>query len=1181
MKIQILKNLLFTILLVITGLLSSPQSGERILAISVTPNINTGQDYNPWLNDDVSNLIPNVWSPSNFQYIDITLQLEKRSKVTRISFYDYEGTFTDNPAIIYALHGTEKTVLGKFTGEQYMAWVEMIIQTPVVADAIVIHKYCNNIPQKIKVFGEISTDNPPPTVQANSIISFSNLPPKTMGDAPYTLVATSNNTAMPITFASSNNAVVSVTNTNGTWKATVAAAGTATITASQAGNAAYTAAADVIKTQVVQPAPSVPTSPAEKPIPGKIEAESFTTMLGIQTEITTDAGGGQDAGWIDDGDWMDYGVRVASTGNYTFNFRVASQYANGKIEVRSGNGTVLGSTAIPNTGGWQAWTTVNTSIPLTAGTQTLRIYAQKGGWNLNWFEAVNGVVTPPITASKIPIDPKRWYQMNNTSNGLEGLFDGNITTAVHTGWGHVLYNFDAYYPVLDGEELTIDHIKMYDGEGTNANDPVRLYVITTNWQIIPIATFTGSQYNKWVGPYPDKQTGSDDDFKLDASIVNAKYLVLNTSKAYPTEIEFYGTYKAPPPTTQFVKKPVTLSQTFGINAFEWDFEEPNAPSVIDEARMKAIKNFTGVRHYMDWEKLELQPGSYTFNPTHSGGWNYDAIYGRCKSEGIEVLACLKTIPGWMQNTYPSTERDYENVPVKSGSDFSNPASYIEQAKVAFQYSARYGSNKNVNPTLVSVNAQPRWGGDPVNTVKIGLGLIKYIECDNERDKWWKGRKAYQTGREYAANLSAFYDGHKNTMGPGVGIKNADSTMQVVMAGLASPNTDYVRGMIDWCKQYRGYKSNGSINLCWDIINYHLYSNDSKSSQSGNATRGTAPEISEAAEVAQNFLQMAHQYAYDMPVWVTECGYDVNQGSPFKAIPIGNKSVLETQADWILRTSLLYARSGIQRVFFYQLYDDNPANPLQFSSSGLINSNRTRKPAADYLYQTSKLFGRYIYKETLHNDPIVDRYSLNGQSLYMLVVPDEKGRTATYTLNLGGADSAYLYSPKMGNDAMELKKVKTSGGSITITVTETPLFVTGSGTANNNGNTGTATGRSINVTPMESIIMVNSNQINNTPGETVSIAAEKNTGSSLENRVRLYPNPATNYINLSIQNTNKSKVEVRILEAGSGKVLQTVTYNPAGTIREKLDLHSYGQGYYLIQIKQGANKITKKIFKTYN
>ncbi|MES2733626.1 MAG: PA14 domain-containing protein [Bacteroidota bacterium] len=681
----------------------------------------------------------------------------------------------------------------------------------------------------------------------------------------------------------------------------------------------------------------------------------------------------------------------------------------------------------------------------TAGRAT--ITASQAG-NANYLAPENVVRTQlvqtsaPTSTGKIPIDGKRWYQLNNTSNGLEGLFDGRTDVKVATGWGKIFNTYDAYYPLFAGEEMSLESIKFYDGEGSNVDAPVTLSIITATWQRIPIATFTGTKYNQWVGPYP----ANANSFKLTTPVKNARYLVITASWAFPTEVEFYGTYQRgsattpPSPEVLASQKQVKFKQTIGVNAFEWDVEEPNRPLEINESKLKALKSFTRIRHYMDWEKLEWQEGKYTFNPTHHGGWNYDALYQRLKAEGIEVLACLKTIPAWMRDTYPTAERDTENVPVRYGKNFSDPKSYLEQARVAFQFVARYGSNKQINKALLSVDKTSRWPGDAINEVKTGLDLIDYIECENERDKWWKGRKAYQTAREYAANLSAFYDGHKNTLGPGVGVKNADPTIKVVMAGLALPNTDYVKGMIDWCKQYRGYKPDGTVNLCWDIINYHLYANDAKSSQGGKSTRGAAPEVSEAGQVAGDFLQMAHVYAKGMPVWITETGYDVNQDSPLKAIAIGSKSVLQTQADWILRNALLYARSGVERVFFYQLYDDNTTGMAQFGSSGLLNQNKTRKPAADYLYQANKLLGEYSFKQTINRYPIVDRYEYQGKAAYVLVVPDEKSRTADYTLDLGSSPSASLFRPAIGSDRMLEEKVSTNNGKLKIRVTETPIFV---------------------------------------------------------------------------------------------------------------------------------------------
>lgn len=893
----------------------TPNAGEQAVGIgTITESIVTGQDYSPWRDDNLSNLVQNCWLPTNAQYTDVTLKLQQTTVLTRLALFDYEGVFTAAPATIYAQYGTQRTLIGTFTGETYYQYVNMLVSGNVTADAIVIHKFSNNIPVKVKVFGKAGTTAPVQPVAP--ILTFGTLAIRTVGNASFALAASSTNTATPISYSSSAPGVVSVSAATGQWLATVVGAGSATIVASQAASASYLAAS-ASQPQLVQAAPTPP--------------------------------------------------------------------------------------------------------PTT---------------------------TAP-TSGKIPIDATRWYALSNSPNTIQALFDGSITTGSITGWGKIMPSYDTYYTFQPGEAMSIESLRFYDGGSNNTNDPMTLSVITNTGQRVAIGTYTGGHYAQWVGPNPNQLTN----FKLPSPISNIRALVITATWGYPTEMELYGTYVpgTPLPVTNqtgiAVQKKIKLRQEMGVNAFEWDVENPNNPGVIDETRLTAVKNFTGIRHYLDWTKLESGEGSFTYNPVHSGGWNYDIMYQRLQAEGVEVLACLKTLPNWMLDSYPGADRDDENVPVRYGRDFSDPNSYIEQARMVFQYVARYGSNLNVNPALLHVDTSTRWTGDPANQVKIGLGYIKYVECDNERDKWWKGRKAYQTAFEYAANLSAFYDGNKNTMGAGVGVKNADPNMQVVMAGLASPNPDYVRGMIDWCRQNRGLKADGSVNLCWDVINYHLYSNDAGTSQNGTSTRGAAPEVSNAGQVAQSFINMAHQYANDMPVWVTETGYDTNQGSPLKAVAIGGRSVLQTEADWTLRTALLYARWGVERTFFYQLHDDNPTNPIQFGSSGLLNTDQTPKPAATFLRQTNALLGAYSYTGTLNSDPIVDRYEANGKTIYALVVPDEKARTATYTLDLGTADSARIYQPQEGRANMLASRVKTQNGKVTLTVTETPQFVlAGGGTA---------------------------------------------------------------------------------------------------------------------------------------
>jgi hypothetical protein len=86
-----------------------------------------------------------------------------------------------------------------------------------------------------------------------------------------------------------------------------------------------------------------------KIIPSVIQAESYSTMSGVKTENTADAGGGLDVGWIDNGDWMDYKVYVDSTATYTVKFRVATANTGAKFQLRKSDGTVLTTISLPNT----------------------------------------------------------------------------------------------------------------------------------------------------------------------------------------------------------------------------------------------------------------------------------------------------------------------------------------------------------------------------------------------------------------------------------------------------------------------------------------------------------------------------------------------------------------------------------------------------------------------------------------------------------------------------------------------------------------------------------------------------------------------------------------------------------------------------------------------------------------
>ncbi|MBN2355863.1 glycoside hydrolase family 3 C-terminal domain-containing protein, partial [candidate division KSB1 bacterium] len=119
--------------------------------------------------------------------------------------------------------------------------------------------------------------------------------------------------------------------------------------------------------------------------PCRIEAEDYTAMQGVQSEPTSDAGGGLNVGWIDDGDYMDYSLAVENSGAYQVDLRVAALNTAGKVQLLNYS-TPLATVDLPVTGGWQNWQTVRTSVTLPRGRHYLRVLAIKGGFNLNYMD---------------------------------------------------------------------------------------------------------------------------------------------------------------------------------------------------------------------------------------------------------------------------------------------------------------------------------------------------------------------------------------------------------------------------------------------------------------------------------------------------------------------------------------------------------------------------------------------------------------------------------------------------------------------------------------------------------------------------------------------------------------------------------------------------------------------------
>lgn len=133
-------------------------------------------------------------------------------------------------------------------------------------------------------------------------------------------------------------------------------------------------------------------------IPGRIEAENYTSMSGIQLEGTADVGGGENVGWIDAGDWISYDCMVTTAGRYDITFRIAALENVGRINLLIDEASLF-TLDLPVTGGWQSWTSITTTAQVPQGPVTIKILAEQGGFNLNWFQFA--LVSTDISGSGI------------------------------------------------------------------------------------------------------------------------------------------------------------------------------------------------------------------------------------------------------------------------------------------------------------------------------------------------------------------------------------------------------------------------------------------------------------------------------------------------------------------------------------------------------------------------------------------------------------------------------------------------------------------------------------------------------------------------------------------------------------------------------------------------------------
>ena len=165
-------------------------------------------------------------------------------------------------------------------------------------------------------------------------------------------------------------------------------------------------------------------------IPGKIQAESYVAMDGVQIEDDED--GEPNLGWINDGDFSSYLINVPTAGTYTLTARVASEAEEAStITVTDSAGKALATLKVDpeKTNGWNDWYETSTTITLDKGEQM----------NIDWFSLANGTTALPeatkVVASTLEVRP---VSMARASIALMVHSDADFEVRLYTVTGNLV-----------------------------------------------------------------------------------------------------------------------------------------------------------------------------------------------------------------------------------------------------------------------------------------------------------------------------------------------------------------------------------------------------------------------------------------------------------------------------------------------------------------------------------------------------------------------------------------------------------------------------------------------------------------------------------------------------------------------------------------------------------------------
>lgn len=532
-----------------------------------------------------------------------------------------------------------------------------------------------------------------------------------------------------------------------------------------------------------------------------------------------------------------------------------------------------------------------------------------------------------------------------------------------TGYKKDWTNFAPYEIVYDlGEEKIITSVFVYLNFGTS------LFTIST--------ALLGEDYNVvYDGSVSYSDTNQWSRYDVDSVYQECRYVKLSFPSAIEIgEVAIFGTRlndilpQGEKNINSIVKKP--FEQFVGSNVFltdniedwmkfgstnriynNWQWFTSKAIAQSNDVRLTEAEGGTTIKYFFEDNRIlgniddkldvvkQIQLTDYGLSETVTmfnikNGMQFQYL----KSDGLsvedwDVMSDYKTTDTAMYPEY---------------SDHTNPMAWRFASQFAFAVSARYGRATGHDESLLCLSE--------TNTPKQGLNLLKYIQWGNEPNKEWEGTEGYHSPQEYAAMMSAIYDGHKGTLGSGFGVKNADPTMKVVVPGLTGQNLAYIERAIHWWNTYRGVGD-----YPFDVFNLHYYHNTTGGQSSSVDRKGLSPDginpvkiISEGGtyyDVMKYITDWRDKHLPNIEFWVGETGYDEHPNSPQSPEEQVGRALGLLKADFLMRTMLHMCAANVDGFTQYMYRNDTSLEEVIsagytsiYITSGYVDNLTNAEPA---------------------------------------------------------------------------------------------------------------------------------------------------------------------------------------------------------------------------------------------